>query len=122
MAKDLAVALGTDRPGRLAAACEALGAAGVNIQGLCEVEGTLHVLVENLPKARAAAEKAGFRAKAEPDVVIRKLANRPGQAGRFLKKLAEADVNVRFAYLASGVRLVVGVNNLARARKAARAG
>ena len=120
MAKDLAIDLGADRPGRLAAACEALGAARVNIQGMCEVEGKLHILVENPTKARAAVEKVGFGVTAQPNVLVSRLANRPGQAGRFLRKLADANVNVQFAYLASGVRLVVGVNNLARAQRAAR--
>jgi len=120
MAKDLAIDLGVDRPGRLAAACEALGAAKVNIEGLCEIAGKLHVLVERPAKARAAVEKAGFRVTEQPNVLVKKLVNRPGQSGRFLRSLAEAGVNVEFAYLATGVQLVVGVDNLAKAQRAAR--
>ena len=117
MAKDLTVDLGEDRPGRLAAACEALGSAKVNIDGLCEAGGQLHLLVASPAKAKKAIEKAGFRVTGEHDVIVRKVVNRPGQGGRVLRALAGADVNVEFAYMATGTRLVVGVNDLSKARR-----
>ena len=117
MAKDLTVDLGEDRPGRLATACEALGSAKVNIDGLCEAGGQLHLLVASPAKAKKAIEKAGFRVTGEQDVIVRKVINRPGQGGRVLRALADADVNVEFAYMATGTRLVVGVNDLSKARR-----
>src|SRR5712691_2087991 len=117
MAKDLTVDLGEDRPGRLATACEALGSAKVNIDGLCEAGGQLHLLVASPAKAKKAIEKAGFRVTGEHDVIVRKVVNRPGQGGRVLRALADADVNVEFAYMAAGTRLVVGVNDLSMARR-----
>src|SRR5258708_33596466 len=63
MAKDLVVSV-EDRPGKLADLGEALGKAGVNIQGVSgiadEGKGHIHVLVENAKDARTALEKAGF--------------------------------------------------------------
>lgn len=120
MAKDLTIDLGEDRPGMFARAAEALGAAKVNIEGLCEVSGQLHVLVNSTAKAKVAVEKAGFRVTGERDVIVQKLINRPGAGGRLLRRLADAGVNVEFSYLATGNRLVVGVNDLKAAQKAAK--
>lgn len=117
MVKDLTVDLREDRPGRLASVCDALGSAKINIDGLSEAEGQLHVLVASPAKAKKAIEKAGFSVTGEHDVIVHKLVNRPGQAGRVLRTLADADVNVGFAYMATGVRLVVGVNDLSKARR-----
>ncbi|MHB8590133.1 MAG: hypothetical protein ACYDA0_15015 [Candidatus Dormibacteraceae bacterium] len=61
--------------------------------------------------------EAGFRVTGEQDVIVRKVVNRPGQGGRVLRALADTDVNVEFAYMATGTRLVVGVNDLSRARR-----
>ena len=57
MPKDLSVSL-EDRPGELARLGEALGNAGVNIEGICamtsEGRGIIHILVEDAAAARAA--------------------------------------------------------------------
>lgn len=51
MTTDLTVDLGEDRLGRLATACEALGSAKVNINGLGEAGGQLKLLVAVKPKS-----------------------------------------------------------------------
>jgi len=55
MPKDLTVVL-EDRPGTLADVGEALGKAGINIDGLCgfpcQGKGILHILVEDAAAAR----------------------------------------------------------------------
>lgn len=55
MAKDLTVVL-EDRPGTIAHMGEALGKAGINIDGgcgfPCEGKGVLHILVEDAADAR----------------------------------------------------------------------
>ena len=57
MATDLTVSL-LNQPGTLLRASDALGRAGVNIQGacgyLCDGRGTFHVLVEDAEGARRA--------------------------------------------------------------------
>ena len=63
MAKDLKVTL-TDQPGEGARLGEALGNAGVNIEGLCAIMdggmANVHVLVDDVAGARAALEGAGM--------------------------------------------------------------
>ncbi len=57
MAKDLTVVL-ENRPGTLAELGEALGKAGINVDGMCgfpcEGRGVIHILVEDAGAARIA--------------------------------------------------------------------
>ena len=73
MATDLR-ALVPDRPGSLAAMCEALGKAGVNVDGLfgypSEVGAINHVLVEDPGAARSALTAAGFEVSGERAMFI----------------------------------------------------
>lgn len=122
MAKDLTVIL-QDRPGTLASAAEALGKAGINIEGSCGFpcggEGVWHVLVEDAAAARKALQGAGFQVRAERDVVvIDNVADRPGELGKAVRKIADAGVNVDLVYLATRTRVVIGANDLAKARTA----
>jgi hypothetical protein len=121
MAKDLTVAL-EDRPGALAGACQALGNAGINIEGCCayraEGEARMHVLVEDAAAARAALEQAGYEAGGERDVLVVELEDRPGSAGETLRRLAGTGANLDLTYLATGTRLVVGAEELETARGA----
>jgi hypothetical protein len=119
MAKDLSVNLGEDRPGMLARAAEALGAAKVNIEGFSEAGGQLHVLVNSPARAKTALAKAGFQVTGERDVMVEKLVNRPGTAGKLLRRLADAGVNIEFSYVAAGTRLVAAVSDMKAAKKAA---
>jgi hypothetical protein len=121
MAKDLTVAL-EDRPGALAGACEALGNAGINIEGCCayraEGEARMHVLVEDAAGARAALEQAGYEAGGERDVLVVQLEDRLGAAGETLRRIAGTGANLDLTYLATGTRLVVGTEELETARGA----
>jgi hypothetical protein len=118
MARDLTIDLGEDRPGTLAKACEALGAVHVNIDGICEVDGRLHVLVDTPAKAKTAIKKAGFQVTGDRTVIVRKVVNRPGTGGQLLRRLADAGVNVEFAYMATGTRLVLAVSDNRAAQRA----
>ncbi len=122
MSKDLTVML-EDRPGTLAALGEALGKAGVNIEGLCGVpsegKGAIHVLVEDGAAAKRALEAAKFHVHEERDVLVLKMEDRPGELGRVCRKLADAGVNINLTYLATSTRLVLGADNLDKARAAA---
>ncbi len=122
MFKDLTVML-EDRPGTLASLGEALGKAGVNIEGLCGVpsegKGAIHILVEDAAAARKAIEAAGIHVHEERDVLVVTLEDRPGELGRICRKIAQAGVNINLTYAATGTRLVLGVDNLDKARTAA---
>lgn len=116
MPKDLTVSL-EDRPGALAAMGEALGSAGVNIEGVCgmalEGRGVIHVLVEDTAAARAALEGAGVKVEGESDVVIIDLSgqDRPGTLGAMARKIGDAGVNINLVYIAMGGRGVLGVDD-----------
>jgi hypothetical protein len=114
LASELVVELGADRPGMLASATEALAAAGVNIDGCAEIEGILHLLVKNPEEALGPLEQAGFSARCE-EVVVARFTDRPGALAGVLRRMADAGLNVKFAYFGSRNRIVVGTGDPRRA-------
>lgn len=120
MAKDLRLLL-EDKPGQLAKVGEALGKAGVNIDGLCGVtwegKGVIHVLVEDAAKARRALEANQLHVDQEQEVLILEVEDRPGVLGNIARRLANAGVNLNLAYLATSTRLVIGADDLEKARR-----
>jgi hypothetical protein len=109
------------RPGTLTALGAAIGGAGINIEGCSAkqfgAEGIIHLLVEDAAGARRAAEAAGFEVRGEADVVVLPIEDRPGALAETLRPLAEADIDVNLCYLATGGRVVIGTENVARARE-----
>lgn len=123
MPKDLMVIL-ANRPGTLADAAEALGRAGVNIEGACGFpaagEGVLHVLVEDAASARSALEQAGLEVRQERDVaLLDRLPDEPGTLGSALRRIADAGVNVDLIYPAADGRVVLGGDDVDGLRRAA---
>jgi hypothetical protein len=121
MAIDLGVRLPT-RPGSLVRVAEALGHAGINIDGACGLEmggeGVLHVLVENGELARRTLLNAGIEITSEAQVVVLELENRPGTGAAVLRRVADAGVNVDLIYTTLDGRLVLGSDDPARLRRA----
>jgi hypothetical protein len=111
LAADLAVTLAADRPGVLAAAIGCVSAAGINIDGYAEMNGVVHVLTPDLSAARRCLHDNGFRIVQEQQVVLVPVANEPGTAARVFQQIAEAHINVRYSYLATGNRLVIATDN-----------
>jgi hypothetical protein len=119
MATDLAVTL-ANRPGTLADLGEALGAAEVNIDGVCGFvvngEGIAHVLVEDAAAARQALEGVGLAVRAERDVLLldqgEDFVDRPGMLGELARGIAEAGVNVDLIYGTVDGRIVLGADDL----------
>jgi hypothetical protein len=121
MPKDLTVIL-DDRPGSLAKMGEALGKAGLNIEGVCGVtiegKGVVHVLVEDAAKARRALTANQIQVASESEVLVLEVEDRPGVLGNIARRLANSGVNIQLAYLATSTRLVVGVDDVEKARAA----
>jgi len=121
MAKDLTVIL-EDRPGTLAEMGEALGKAGINIDGgcgfSCEGKGVFHILVEDAAGARRALEARGVEVSGEREVLILEVEDRPGALGEITRRIANAGVNVDLVYVDSNSRLVIGADDLDKARAA----
>ncbi|MBA3362919.1 MAG: amino acid-binding protein [Actinobacteria bacterium] len=128
MATDLTVVL-DDRAGQLAHMGEALGDAGVNIEGICATTddgvGVVHVLVENAMVAQNALILADIKVEGEADAVVIDLtdedAARPGTLGRVAGKVATAGINISIAYLATGDRAVLVTSDNEKAREALQA-
>lgn len=107
LAADLAVTLDSDRPGTLAKALGCVSAAGINIDGYSEMNGVVHVLTTELARTRECLTKSGFREVQEQDVVVVPVEDEPGAAAGVFQRIAEAHINVRYSYLATGNRLVI---------------
>jgi hypothetical protein len=118
VARDITVRIGEDRPGAFAALVQALSQSGVNIEGIAEVDGVVHVLARDPSAARAALRAGGYPIVGELEVVVMPMSDRPGELAMVMQRLAEAGVNLRFVYLATGTRVVIGVDDITRARAA----
>ncbi|TMF88467.1 MAG: amino acid-binding protein [Chloroflexi bacterium] len=120
--KDLTIEL-DEKVGSVAAAAEALGKAGVNIEGICGFvvggKGVGHVLVADPGKARQALQTAGARVTGEQDVLILDIEDKPGSLGKLTRKIADAGVNLNTVYLATKTRVVIGAGEIEKARTAA---
>jgi hypothetical protein len=115
MATDLAVTV-EDKPGELANLGEAIGGAGINIDGMCCFSSggrfVVHLLVDDAAATRRAVEDAGYTSIEERDVVVVSCEDRPGALGETARRIAAAGVNIELAYLATNARLVVGAADL----------
>jgi hypothetical protein len=127
MATDLTVVL-EDRAGQLAHLGEALGDAGVNIEGFCATTadglGIVHVLVENAMLAQNALILADLKVEGGSDAVVIDLmdeADRPGALGRLAGKVASAGVNISIAYVGTRNRGVLVTSDNEKARAAVEA-
>lgn len=124
MATDLTIML-EDRPGELARVGEALGGAGVNIEGMCGVggggRGVIHVLVEDAAAARRALEAAGLAVEGEAEALVADMsaqADTPGSLGTAARAVADAGVNIVAMYLGTHDRGVIVTSDNDRARQA----
>jgi hypothetical protein len=121
MPTDLTVVL-QNTPGTFADMGEALGNAGINIDGVCGFpaggEGIVHLLVEDATGARSALEAAGLEVRAEREVVLVAVEDRPGELGRVCRKMADAGVNLDLVYTSNKLQLVLGADDAEKARAA----
>jgi hypothetical protein len=105
---DLTLNLQSNLAGALATALEAIARAGINIDGLAELEGTIHVLTRDAPATQRALRAAGVRVRSERPVAVIEVDDRPGVAAALFRRIADAGLNVDFSYLATNNRMVVG--------------
>jgi hypothetical protein len=109
-----------DRPGTLADIGEALGTAGVNIEGVCgfpcEGVGVIHILVDEPDPAISALESAGVTIRGKREVLVVPIDDQPGVMGRLTRSFADHEINIDLLYLATGTRMVLGVDKIEAAR------
>jgi hypothetical protein len=120
MATDLTV-MTEDKPGSMASIGEALGGAGINIEGLfgvgMEGRGVIHLCVQDGPAARKALEGAGISVADEAEAILGDAvsgAGKPGVMGMMARQIANAGINVRAAYIATDNRVVMVTDNNAK--------
>jgi len=111
------------QPGSLARFGEALGAAGVSLEGggVFTVDGVghAHFLVEDGEAARAALEQAGLGKAIIRPVLIRRLKQEvPGQLGAIARALGNAGVNIGTQYSDHANRLILVVDDMESAARA----
>jgi hypothetical protein len=111
-------------PGALAAVCRVLADERVNIVGLSvEPSGQLRLVVDNHVRAAGALRERHHQVT-EREVVMASVGTGPGALAPVLTLVAEAGVNVEYAYGTApdgvgGASVVLGVEHAARASAAA---
>ncbi|HZI86388.1 MAG TPA: hypothetical protein VFD48_06120 [Pyrinomonadaceae bacterium] len=123
--KDLSILL-TNRPGALAQMGNALGRAGVSIEGggafVVNGEGVAHFLFADGSAARRALEAEGIRVVEERDVLVQRLNQaQPGQLGKLTGQMAEAGVNIEVIYSDHDHQLILVVDDIVKGREVSEA-
>lgn len=105
-----------DEPGAPAAMGEALGAAGVSVEGggmfVVEGRGVAHFLFHDGEAASRSLLAVGVRVTACREVLARRLdQDRPGQLGAITRALADTGVNIEVLYSDHDRRLILVVDD-----------
>lgn len=114
-----------DKPGSLSAVTTLLGRHGVNIYALSLAEGVGHGyvrMVVDRPDEALRVFKDAEELTIVRDVILVELGSRTGALGWMTGKLAEAGINLEYAYCAGGPSMdkgviVIRVNDTAKALK-----
>ena len=115
--RDLTIRL-QNRPGALAEMGEALGRAGVSVEGgggfVVDGQAIVHFLFKDGAAARQALAAAGIEVLQDREVLVQRLdQDTPGQLGRIARSMAEAGVNIEVVYSDHDNQLILGVDNVA---------
>jgi hypothetical protein len=118
--RDLTIRL-ENRPGALAEMGDALGSAGVSVEGggafVVDGKGIAHFLFDDPLAARKALEKKGIEVLADREVLIQKLKqDQPGQLGKISRMMAEAGVNIEVIYSDHQNQLILVVDDPEKGR------
>jgi hypothetical protein len=118
--RDLAIRL-ENRPGALAEMGEALGSAGVSVEGggafVFDGQGIAHFLFEDTVAARQALASKGIEVIEDREVLVQRLnQDQPGQLGKISRMMAEAGVNIEVIYSDHQNQLILVVDDLEKGR------
>jgi len=117
---DLAILL-ENHPGALAEMGEALGNAGVSVEGggafLFDGKAIAHFLFEDANAARSALEEKGIAVLEDREVLVQKLKqDEPGQLGKIARLMAEAGVNIEVMYSDHQNQLILVVDDFEKGK------
>lgn len=126
MLEEIMIAINDDRPGILAEIGELLGRAGVNIGTLAATNidgrGVVHLVVDDGEDAGEVLLANGFDVQGSRAVLTTTLEDRPGELGRYCRRLAEAGVAISSAYVSKRgggeSELVIAVDDYDAAKQA----
>lgn len=93
-----------NKPGTLAAVCDALADAKINIYGLSIADTVDHAVVRMVvsdPRKALHIFEAHGTLAVESDVLMIENENKPGMLSRIAKVLGDKKINIEYAYLAS---------------------
>ena len=110
-----------NKPGEMARMGEALGAAGVSVEGgggwVVDGKGYMHFLFEDGITAGKALEEAGIDVLGMREVLVQKLRQDvPGQLGKIARRMADAGVNIQVVYSDHSNQLILVVDDLEKGR------
>jgi len=119
--QDLTIEL-EDRPGALAEMGQALGAAGVSVEGggvfSTGGRGLAHFLFHDGARAAEALRAAGITVLTERKVLVQRLRQAiPGQLGAICQQMTEAGVNIEVMYSDHDNQLVLVVDDHATGQR-----
>src|ERR687891_622935 len=115
IATDLTVAFDRDQPGTLATATGTIARAGINIDACAEIDGRLLLVTSDAEAARSALKENGFAITGEQQALVIDAVDKPGTAAAIFRRIADAGVNVRFAYVGARNRIVIGPDDVGKA-------
>ena len=123
-AKELSVML-ENKPGALAELCSKLAEKAVNILGLMVPEqggvAPVRMVVNHVDVAKKIFDQMGVK-YTENDVLNVPLSDKPGALGKVTRKLADHQINIKYAYAtifkgAGKANVILGVSDVGSASK-----
>lgn len=126
MLEEIIIKVDEDRPGILADIGEILGRAEVNIETLSASDhngqGVMHLVVDDGEEAAEMLKASGYKVEGVRPVLRTTLDDRPGEFGRYCRKLTDSGVMISAAYVArragGETELIVAVDDLGTAQQA----
>jgi hypothetical protein len=118
---DVAIKL-ENKPGEMARMGEALGAAGISVEGgggwVVNDKGYMHFLFEDGEAAKKALEGVGIEVLDVREVLVQKLRQDvPGQLGKIARRMSDAGVNIEVVYSDHANQLVLGVDDFEKGKE-----
>lgn len=105
---------------------EILGAAGVNIEGLClttfKGRSVIHFVVKDAAAAKHVLEASGIRITEISEVFVldkddKDITGRPGSFGEICRTLADHNIKINFGYPAENNRFIFGVDDVKKTQE-----
>jgi hypothetical protein len=118
--RDLAIRL-EHRPGALAEMGEALGKAGVSVEGggawVIAGQAIAHFLFTDGNAARQALEARGITVLEDREVLVQRLhQDQPGQLGKISRQMADAGINIEVIYSDHQNQLILVVDDFEKGK------